>query len=289
MSAAEYYNPHYIQEGILFLRAKTAAELNAMTPPPPSPFTVDVTVTMTNDAGQTASGTITFETTYNRAQASASASQSAAPATTPAFRDPGTVTAAPGATLTYRATDLFDNAGAGARITVAGLNPGNYYTIDETQFDRGVLQVDVMTAAALSALSTPPDSPFTVDATVTMTNDAGQTASGSFTFQTTYDRVSAPEENAGPTGPVLVQTFKQLAAGITGWIRADTAFDHAGTNPRITEASFSSMEYFDTGHTYIVQSRPPFRLALCAGQDRRGTEERPCPRRRPARSRSMSQ
>ena len=44
----------------------TNAELNALDPRPDNPFTFTADVTMTNDEGQTASGTLTFETTYDR-------------------------------------------------------------------------------------------------------------------------------------------------------------------------------------------------------------------------------
>lgn len=46
---------------------KSAAELNALASPPPSPFTFKADVGMRNDEGQDASGTIEFRTTYARA------------------------------------------------------------------------------------------------------------------------------------------------------------------------------------------------------------------------------
>ena len=72
-STLEYYNstsiPDIYSGRYLFVQVKTAAQLNAMSPPPPNPFTVTAEVTMTNDEGRTATGTITFETHYARAPA----------------------------------------------------------------------------------------------------------------------------------------------------------------------------------------------------------------------------
>ncbi len=52
-----------------FVTFKTAADLNAMSPPPPSPFEAEINVAMTNDEEQTASGTLTFSVTYARTTA----------------------------------------------------------------------------------------------------------------------------------------------------------------------------------------------------------------------------
>ena len=43
---------------------KSQAQLNALASPPDWRFEVTVDVTMTNDEGQTATGTLTFVTTY---------------------------------------------------------------------------------------------------------------------------------------------------------------------------------------------------------------------------------
>ena len=109
-TASEYHSVLEVVSGRLFVRAKTNAELNALPLPPPNPFTIDVTVTMANDEGQTASGTITFSTTYDRT-VGLTLSPPIAPAATPTFSHSGTVTASPGATLTYSVGELFDNAG----------------------------------------------------------------------------------------------------------------------------------------------------------------------------------
>ena len=52
----------------IWYRAKTSDELNAMSPPPPTPFTVTLDVAMTNDDGETASGTLSLKTQYERVE-----------------------------------------------------------------------------------------------------------------------------------------------------------------------------------------------------------------------------
>ena len=197
-STTEYYNKHYLSDGMVWVEVKTAAELNALPTPPPSPFTVTVDVTMTNDEGQTTTGTVTFRTTYDRDEEEETEETAG-----PTFSHTGTITADPGATLTYSADDLFDNTGTRPEITeVAFLE--EYYELDRSQFRFGVLEFTVMSTAELNALASPPTSPFTVAIDVTMTNDEGQTATGTVTFRTTYDRVvsvpAAPAFQQGSQG-----------------------------------------------------------------------------------------
>ena len=59
---------------------KSAAALNALPSPPPSPFTFEAEVGMRNDEGQDASGTITFRTTYARTDPSPPSPPGEAPA-----------------------------------------------------------------------------------------------------------------------------------------------------------------------------------------------------------------
>ncbi|MDE0408215.1 MAG: hypothetical protein OXN81_10175 [Alphaproteobacteria bacterium] len=159
----------------LLIAVLTNSELGALDPQPDNPFTFTAHVTMTNDEGHAASGTLTFETTWYPHLARP----------LPAFRDPGTVAAAPGQTLTYEADDLFDNGGTDPIISGAVFSTTEYYSTHSVQ--NGVLHVQPKTALELSALETPPPSPFTVDVTVTMINQEGRTASGTVTFETTYD------------------------------------------------------------------------------------------------------
>ena len=51
-----------ISDGILDITVKSAADLAALPYPPPNPFRVTVTLTMTNNAGQTGQGTVTYTT-----------------------------------------------------------------------------------------------------------------------------------------------------------------------------------------------------------------------------------
>ena len=207
-----------IQDGTLLVKAKTSAQLSQISPPPSNPFTVEVSVTMTNDAGQTASGSFTFQTVYDQTAAAA-----------PAFRDPGTVTISPGRSRSYGAAQLFDNPGAGAQITHAVFSATDYYS--QHQVLDGRVWMAAKTAAELSALETPPDSPFEVDVTVTMTNDAGQTASGTITFRTTYTRTAPSRARysgiRGPSPPIPASRWTYSAADL---------FDNAGAGAEITDS-----------------------------------------------------
>ena len=65
-STTAYCDLHEIRDGRLWVQAKTAADLNALSAPPPDPFEVTVDVSMTNDEDRIITGTITFETRYLR-------------------------------------------------------------------------------------------------------------------------------------------------------------------------------------------------------------------------------
>ena len=240
----DYHNIHEVVQGRLFVRAKTAAQLNALETPPPSPFEVDVTITMTNDENETASGTITFKTTYARIAAQ--------PPPPPSFTDnPDTIQADPGVLVSAGIDNYFDNAGAGAAITSAEFATTEYYSRHTVL--NGQVWVQAKTAAELNALATPPDSPFEVDVTVTMTNSAGQTATGTITFRTTYTRTgaSAPQAQAGaaaapaPTFKADPGVFNAPPDTIVS-IAADSYFDNPGAGAAITSAVFSTTEYYKT-------------------------------------------
>ena len=51
---------------MLDVRPRPSEELNALDPPPDNPFTVQVTLTMTNDEGETATGTVDYSTEYEK-------------------------------------------------------------------------------------------------------------------------------------------------------------------------------------------------------------------------------
>ena len=240
-STTEYYDSGSsgidAQQKRLWVKAKTAAQLNALPSPPPSPFTVTATVTMANDEGQTATGNVTFETTYTRSSKST---------TKPIFTPTEKRRAPPGILVSVPVGDLFDNAGTNPRLTHAVFPTMAYYNSEFTVIGgrKERLFVKAKTVGELNALPSPPPSPFTVTATVTMTNDEGQTAAGTVTFETTYARnPSSPsfkpsDSVTAPVGTLISRTVDDL-------------FDNAGTNPRLTDVVFSTTEYYDSGSTGI--------------------------------------
>ncbi|MCY4591692.1 MAG: hypothetical protein OXE86_14235 [Alphaproteobacteria bacterium] len=77
-STTEWYSDSGItSDGRIFVEIKTADDLNALSSPPPTPFTA--TATMTNDEGETASGTFTFETYWARQEDTSSTPSGPAP------------------------------------------------------------------------------------------------------------------------------------------------------------------------------------------------------------------
>ena len=232
-------------------------DLNALSPPPSSPFTFKADVTMENDEGQTASGTVTFQTTYQR-DASTPLTPSE-PEEAPSFSQTVSVTAHPGVPVTLAVDSVFDNAGTNPRFTGATFNTTTYLDrtvsgISDTE-PADELTVAVLTAAELNALSPPPPTPFSFYVNVTMENDEGQTASGFITFRTIYSRIAPPGEGVPRYArPILDSNYgvQNAPPGEQLILTADTAFFNAGTNPRYTSATFSTKEYYD--HAYIVQS-----------------------------------
>ena len=237
-STTEYFSVHQIDGGQLWVQPKTDAELNALSPPPPSPFLVDATVTMANDEGETAEGTITFRTTYDRTAPEEPGGEPPAPT----ISEDATWNAFPGVLIAVLAEDAFDNAGTNPRITDAVFSAAKYFSVH--QVSRNKLWAWLKTDAQLRALSPPPPSPFTVDVAVTMANDEGQTASGTITFRATYDQ-TAPEEPGGePVAPtVLDDPTWNAPPGVLINVLAETAFDNAGTNPEIIAAELPAAEY----------------------------------------------
>ena len=234
-STTEYYSEHGVGSGIVYLQAMTDAGLNALASPPPSPFTVDVTVTMANDEGQTAEGTVTFTTTYERAEPE---EEEAAPA--PTFKQSGAGQAPSGVLVSIHAGQFFDNAGTNPRITDAVFSTTKYY--DTHEISRGILWVRARTDAELNALSPPPPRPFTVNVTVTMTNDEGQTAEGTIAVQTDYERVEPEQEEEEATPPSLgTLNWNTLPGHLATVLPNNWSF---GTNPMHTDVVFSTTEYY---------------------------------------------
>ena len=71
-STTAYYDVHEIRDDKLWVKAKTAADLNALPVPPPTPFEVEVEVSLNNDDNRVITGTIVFETPYLRTAATPS-------------------------------------------------------------------------------------------------------------------------------------------------------------------------------------------------------------------------
>ena len=251
-STMEYYDSAYTgidphSSSHLRVQAKTVAQLNALASPPDSPFTVTADVTMTNDEGETATGTISFETVYLRAT----------PESTPPAPSQTTAISVPAAAvISISAAEVFDNAGTDPRLTEAVFSTTEYLVNQSISLDR--LWVHAKSAEALNAMPSPPDSPFTFTAEVTMTNDEGYTATAALTFETTYDRNPADAPNPSPVvppGAVLVPSFRQQQAinappGTLIELGADTAFHNAGTNPAFTSAAFATAAYYDVSRIH---------------------------------------
>ncbi len=177
-STTEYYDESLFTAEYVRLKPKGHAALRDLASPPTNPFFVDVTVTMENDEGETASGTVTFRTRY--------ADMGRAPPPPPVL-DSSKINAPPGTLVTLDAEDVFDNAGTNPRFTDAVFSTTEYYDTGRITA-LGYLKVKAKVAGKLNALASPPPNPFTVTATVTMANDEGQTATGTLTFETYYRR-----------------------------------------------------------------------------------------------------
>ena len=253
-STTEYLLNQGILLDRLWVHAKTEAGLNAMPSPPESPFSYTAEVTMGNDEGQTATGTLTFETTYDRNPSDGNPSPVLSPGVVmlPAFGQQAAIDAPPGTLVGVDADTAFYNAGTNPRFTNAVFSTTAYY--DVSRIEAGRLEVQAKTAEDLNALAAPPDSPFTVTAAVTMTNDEGATATGTLTFETTYARAAAPGTVPAPPGdaprdpPPALSTAAAVHSAPPGTlvtISAADVFDNAGTNPRFTNAVFSTTAYYD--------------------------------------------
>ena len=237
-STREYYSETDIDDGRVFIMAKTAAQLNALPSPPSNPFTVTVTVTMTNDEGETATGDIYVKTSYAR---TAGPVPAPAPTGGPTPSDNQDLSARPGVLVSIFPEGYFDNAGTNPRIIAATFSTMEYYDASVTgAINDGRVWIRTKSNDELNALPTPPSSPFTVEVTVTMTNDEGQTATSTVNVISWYAKVERP----GVPEPTL-SGCQNINARINRVTRADAGdcFDNAGTNPRFTQARFSPMEY----------------------------------------------
>ena len=187
-STTDYYNTAEVRNGIVWVEAKTSEELNALASPPADPFTVRAELTMTNDEDETATRTVDLETDYNVV------SNPTPPATPSPQPQTTAITAPPGVLVSLTAADNFDDAGTNPRFTSATFSTTEYYSTAGIR--DGVLWLQARTAQELNALDSPPASPFTVTVDASMTNDEGDTATTTFTFETTYDRDSAGQQES---------------------------------------------------------------------------------------------
>ncbi|MCY4442091.1 MAG: hypothetical protein OXE53_18030 [Deltaproteobacteria bacterium] len=147
-------------------------------------------VTMTNDEGQTATNTLTFQTTYERTAATTPTPSE--PSTSgPTAKEIDSIDAPAGTQVDIYLKDVFDNTGTNPRFTgwlIHSVAAANYYRSVQFGWPEAVLDVTVKSAADLAtyvALGHP--TPLTSKSTVTMTNDEGQTAKATLTLKTTLD------------------------------------------------------------------------------------------------------
>ena len=164
----------------------------------------------------------------------------------PSFSHTGNMDAPPGAQITVHVTDVFDNAGTNPIFTSLGAAVGSskyYSSLEPTSHPIESFVVTVKTDAELNALEPPPDSPFTFTIHVGMSNDEGQTATGRLTFETTYVREEDDGEAAGPTFSQPQKLYAPVGVLVS---IGPGVFDNAGTNPRITDAVFSTTDYYSS-------------------------------------------
>ena len=147
----------------------------------------------------------------------------------------------------------FNNAGTNPKFTAANFSTMNYYDASSTSLrNSGKLGLKVKTAAELNAMDSPPSNPFTVTIDVTMTNDEGETATGTISVKTAWAKAAG-----GPT-PSLLYTEEYVSAGFQGVLVVDNSFSNAGTNPRFTAVSYSTLDYYVEDETGISDSSPDY-------------------------------
>ena len=140
--------------------------------------------------------------------------------------------------------------GSNPRYTEAAFSTMEYYVEAYTRIYDGLLFLQPKTSEELNALASPPPDPFTVTVEVTMTNDEGETATGTLKFKTDYasasDDETVPSLTTNPQPYQVRWTAITAEPGTTVTIYAVNLFASAGTNPKITDAVFSTTEYYDT-------------------------------------------
>lgn len=188
----------------------------------------------------------------------------------PAFSQTDSISVSPGGEIRVPVRDVFADSGTNPVFNSFTFSTTAYIDSSLTGFASGtsgavsgadtgdVLIVTVLTNDELNALDPRPDSPFTFTADVTMTNDESQTASGTLTFKTAYDRASTsepsqPDEPVEPTISGAHVRHAPVSALVSA--SADTAFDNAGTKPSSPPRSTTTF----TGYTragFLCGPRP---------------------------------
>ena len=174
---------------------------------------------------------------------------SAAPAMAGATQEPvpDLIQAPAGQLVSLSPHDLFEVRGSKPRFTDAFfpirdyLEEG-YISTDSEQGTR--LLVKVKSADALNALPSPPSSPIFTTATVTKTNDEGQTSTRNVTFETRYRRTASFVHVPGHPPTLSRQTPFLAPPGSRLGIFPRDVFDNAGTNPVFTDVTFSTTDYY---------------------------------------------
>ena len=139
---------------------------------------------MTNDEGETASGTITLKSEYVR-NPTAGITPDPEPEPIPTL-DTDTALAPAGETVTFSPDDFFENTGTNPRFTQARFQSKYYYDADNSGLKDGKLEVTAKSADGLRALGHPPPNPFRLRITLTVENDEGFSNSGVVTFTTNW-------------------------------------------------------------------------------------------------------
>ena len=251
-STMEYYDQDRtkIDNDRVFVDVKTAEELNALPSAPPSPFTVTANLTMTNDEGETVTGTMSYVTEYlrNPTPGATPTAPSDAPQETPTPKTDATVNVSTvGILISIDPEEAFDNLGTNPKFTAGQFSTEDYFKDSPLNgVANGRLYFWFKTAAELNDLPSPPPSPFTVTATVTMTNDEGHTATGSVNLVAEYarDATPAPPADTPKPTPKTDATVNVSTVGILISIDPEEAFDNLGTNPKFTAGQFSTEDYF---------------------------------------------
>ena len=163
-----------------------------------------------------------------------------------------TYTPGAGLMINIGANYAFQNAGTNPKFTAATFSTMDYYDASLTGLlGIGRVRVKVKTADQLNAMASPPSNPFTVTVDVTMENDEGETASGTISLKTTWAKAIG-------AAPSLLYTEEYVSAGFQGSLAVDSIFRNFGTNPRFTDVSFSTMDYYVEDNTGISGTSSDF-------------------------------